>query len=183
MDTTQSSAILYGLMGAGSALILSTIGAAYGSAKANVTLSPSSANKVQQKSSEWESPLLDVDGGTTVDDQQNKKSPLSTIVQFIPIIIAGVLAIYGLIYSVIVLASVTAPDYSASRGYAQFVGGLTLGFCCLASGIAVGIVGKRGLISISENKTSVVKVVLNLIYCEALGLYGLIFGLIAASSF
>ena len=165
MDTTQSSAILYGLMGAGSALILSTIGAAYGSAKANVTLSSSSAP-------EW-TPL----------SGQTSKSRLSSVVAFIPIIIAGVLAIYGLIYSVIVLASVTAPDYSASRGYAHFIGGLTLGFCCLASGIAVGIVGKHGLRSISENKTSVVKVILNLIYCEALGLYGLIFGLIAVSSF
>ena len=100
---------------------------------------------------------------------------------FIPIIIAGVLAIYGLIYSVIVLQAVTAPDYSSNSGYAQFVGGMTLGLCCLASGISVGVVGKQGILSISQNKTSVTKVILNLIYCEALGLYGLIFALIASS--
>src|SRR3990167_7706259 len=89
----------------------------------------------------------------------------------------------GFIYSVIVLQAVTSNDYNTSRGYAQFVGGLVLGFTCLASGIAVGIVGKNGLHAISENKSSPVRLVLNLIYCEALGLYGLIFAIIAASSF
>lgn len=96
---------------------------------------------------------------------------------------AGVLGIYGLIYSVIVLSSISAPDYSTARGYAHFFGGLTLGLSCLASGVAVGIVGRDGIRSLSENKSSAVKLILNLIYCEALGLYGLIFALIAASTF
>jgi V-type H+-transporting ATPase 16kDa proteolipid subunit len=111
---------------------------------------------------------------------EQSNSQKSFIISFIPISIAGVLAIYGLIYSIIVLSAVTT---SADRGYALFVGGLTVGLCCLASGIAVGAVGKQGLRSISQNKSTVVRVVINLIYCEALGLYGLIFGLIAYSMF
>ncbi|MBL0342961.1 MAG: hypothetical protein IPP71_20080 [Bacteroidetes bacterium] len=188
IDTSsQSSAVLFGLMGAASALILSTVGAAYGSSKPNIFhhLSLSSANK---QLPEWENGLQQQE--STFSNIQNK-SKLSGIVPFIPIIIAGVLAIYGLIYSVIVLSSITAVDYSTARGYAQFTGGLVLGFTCLASGVAVGIVGRDGLRSISENPspqsgvflTSPVKLVLNLIYCEALGLYGLIFALIASSAF
>ena len=176
IDTsTESSAVFYGLMGAASALILSNIGAAYGSAKANIFHSPSSP--VDKQAGSWENIQENAFNLT-----QNK-SKLSGIIPFIPIIIAGVLAIYGLIYSVIVLQAVTSPDYNTSRGYAQFFGGLVLGFSCLASGVAVGIVGNHGLRKLSENKSSTVRLVLNLIYCEALGLYGLIFALIAASAF
>lgn len=167
-STSQSSAVFYGLLGAASAMIFSSIGAAYGSYKPNIFHSSSSVSK---QSSEWQNI-----------QQEGIKSKLTGIVPFIPIIIAGVLAIYGLIYSVIVLSSVTAVNYSISRGYADLFGGLTLGFSCLASGVAVGIVGKNGLRAIEENKSSVARLVLNLVYCEALGLYGLIFALIAASS-
>src|SRR3990167_80966 len=170
IDTTtssQSSAVFYGLMGAASGLILSTIGAAYGSSKPNIFHSQSSSPTNKQLP-EWEN----ADSSSTFNNQN--KSKLSGIIPFIPIIIAGVLAIYGLIYSVIVLQAVTSNDYNTSRGYAQFVGGLVLGFTCLASGIAVGIVGKNGLHAISENKSSPFRLVLNLIYYEALGVYGLI---------
>ena len=187
IDTSsQSSAVLFGLMGAASALILSTVGAAYGSSKPNIFHHPKSSTNKQLP--QWENGLQQQE--STFSNIQNK-SKLSGIVPFIPIIIAGVLAIYGLIYSVIVLSSITAVDYSTARGYAQFTGGLVLGFTCLASGVAVGIVGRDGLRAISENPspqsgvflTAPVKLVLNLIYCEALGLYGLIFALIASSAF
>ena|SRR3990167_4476859 len=62
-------------------------------------------------------------------------------------------------------------------------GGLVLAFTCLASGIGVGIVGKNGLHAISANKSSPFRLVLNLIHCEDLGVYGLIFAIIAASAF
>jgi V-type H+-transporting ATPase 16kDa proteolipid subunit len=187
IDTTtttasQCSAIFYGLTGAASALILSSIGAAYGSSKPNIfhsQSSSSSSSSINKQLPEWENaPQYD----SSSFNIQNK-SKLSAIIPFIPIIIAGVLAIYGLIYSVIVLQAVTAIDYNTSRGYAQFIGGLVLGFTCLASGIAVGIVGKNGLHAISKNKSSPFRLIINLIYCEALGLYGLIFALIAASAF
>ena len=165
----ESSAVFYGLMGAGSALALSCAGAAFGTAKA-----ANFRKSLNEKQS------------TNVQDfvtSESSNSQPGLFISTIPIIIAGVLAIYGLIYSVIVLAAVPSEDYSESRGYAQFVGGVTLGVCCLAAGLAVGMVGNRGLRSLAENKSSPLQLILNLIYCEALGLYGLIFGLIAASAF
>lgn len=178
--SSQSSAIFYGLMGAASGMILSSIGAAFGSAKANIFHS-NAQSSINKQLPEWEYIQQQHDSSISFNSQNQSK--LSGIIPFIPIIIAGVLAIYGLIYSVIVLQAVTSPDYNTSRGYAQFVGGLVLGFTCLASGIAVGVVGKNGLRAISENKSSPVRLVLNLVYCEALGLYGLIFAIIAASAF
>mmetsp|Transcript_76886 Transcript_76886/g.115703 ORF Transcript_76886/g.115703 Transcript_76886/m.115703 type:complete len:115 (-) Transcript_76886:11-355(-) len=109
--------------------------------------------------------------------------PTITGKTLIPVIIAGVLAIYGLIYSIIVVSSVADPSYTLSQGYAQFVGGLVVGLCCLGSGVAVGIVGKKGIRGMAQNTSSCAMMLLNLIYCEALGLYGLIFGLVAASTF
>ena len=162
----ESSAVFYGLMGAGSALALSCAGAAFGTAKA--------ANFRTQNDRQ----TINVQDFVTSENSQP-----GLFISTIPIIIAGVLAIYGLIYSVIVLAAVPAEDYSDSRGYAQFVGGITVGLCCLASGLAVGMVGNRGLRALTENKSSPLQVIINLVYCEALGLYGLIFGLIAASCF
>merc|ERR1719238_1404282 len=160
---TDSTAIFYGLMGAGSALIFSCAGAAFGSAK----------SQQQCKIA----PAKMSDGYTAT--ETNNPPPTITGKTLIPVIIAGVLAIYGLIYSVIVLSSVSDPSYTLSQGYAQFVGGL----CCLGSGIAVGVVGKIGIHGMAQNTSSFTMMVLNLIYCEALGLYGLIFGLIASSTF
>jgi V-type H+-transporting ATPase 16kDa proteolipid subunit len=173
---TQSTAVLFGLVGAGSALILSSFGAAYGTAASATWNSKTKTNQTQQ-----ETPYELVLEKPKESNESNSKK--SFIISMIPIIIAGVLAIYGLIYSIIVLSAVTVPDYSADRGYAHFVGGLTVGLCCLGSGIAVGVVGKQGLRSISKNQSTTLQVIINLIYCEALGLYGLIFGLIAASMF
>mmetsp|Transcript_22652 Transcript_22652/g.34489 ORF Transcript_22652/g.34489 Transcript_22652/m.34489 type:complete len:163 (+) Transcript_22652:3-491(+) len=161
---TDSTAIFYGLMGAGSSLIFSCAGAAFGTAKSQQQC------KIESKS---------LNGFT----ESNSPPPTITGKTLIPVIIAGVLAIYGLIYSIIVLGSVSDPNYSVSQGYAQFVGGLVVGLCCLGSGIAVGIVGKIGIRGMKENTSSFTMMVLNLIYCEALGLYGLIFALIAASTF
>merc|ERR1712137_651304 len=166
MESVDSSAVFYGLVGAGSALFLSAIGAAVGSAK---------SAKAQQQ--------LDHTPGSMSIQHQDETFSKKTFVSFIPIIIAGVLAIYGLIYAVIVLQATTATDYSTNRGYAQLVGGLTLGVCCLAAGVAVGSVAKSGQRAIQKENGSPVKMIINLVYCEALGLYGLIFGLIASSTF
>lgn len=176
-SNTDSSAVLYGLVGAGSALILSTIGAAYGSAKPNNynTNEIENSNKIINEN-EYEMQIMKSKNNSLL-------SHKGCFISFIPIIIAGVLAIYGLIYAVIVSQAVISNNYSINRAYAQFVGGITLGFCCLASGISIGIVAKKGLEAIYQNKISAVKMIINLIYCEALGLYALIFALICASIF
>lgn len=158
IDTTtssQSSAVFYGLMGAASGLILSTIGAAYASSKPNIFHSQSSSSTNKQLP-EWEN----ADSSSTFNNQN--KSKLSGIIPFIPIIIAGVLAIYGLIYSVIVLQAVTSNDYNTSRGYAPICWRIGAGilpciwYCCWYC-------RKEWTSCHSENKSSPFRLVLNLI--------------------
>uniref|UniRef100_A0A7S4I5F0 V-type proton ATPase proteolipid subunit n=1 Tax=Vannella robusta TaxID=1487602 RepID=A0A7S4I5F0_9EUKA len=161
--TSQSYAVFYGLAGAASALILSGAGAAVGTAKACRGIA-----KVSEGTN-----------AKNVNDSGKKHDGL--LKYMIPVVMCGVLAIYGLIYSVIVSSSVVSPTYSTSQGYGNFFGGLAVGFCCLVSGIAIGVCGEAGIIASARNSKFFTLVILVLIFCESLGLYGLIFSLLANS--
>merc|ERR1712216_596246 len=93
----------------------------------------------------------------------------------------GVLGIYGLIISVIIANSVNADGYSSFSSYAHLAGGLACGLSGLAAGIAIGIVGDAGVRASAQQQKLYVGMVLILIFAEALGLYGLIVGLILTS--
>merc|ERR1719224_413632 len=85
----------------------------------------------------------------------------------IPVVMAGVLGIYGLITAVIINGKLDPPEtYSQYSGYAHLGAGLTVGMSSLAAGLAILFVG----------------MILILIFAEALGLYGLIVGLVVAST-
>jgi V-type H+-transporting ATPase proteolipid subunit len=104
----------------------------------------------------------------------------------IPVIMAGVLGIYGLIIAVIIGNGVTpseggVPTYSLFQGFAHLSGGLACGLSGLAAGIAIGIVGDAGVRAAAHQPKLFVGMVLILIFAEALGLYGLIVGLILTS--
>merc|ERR1719461_2831489 len=93
----------------------------------------------------------------------------------IPVIMSGVLAIYGLIISVIISTDIgDGQDYTWFKGYAHMAAGITCGLSCLASGLALGIVGDAGVRSNAKQDKMFVPMVLILIYAGALGLYGLI---------
>ena len=101
----------------------------------------------------------------------------------IPVVMAGVLGIYGLIIAVIIANQVAAPtatatQYSAFTGYAHLAAGLACGLSGMAAGIAIGIVGDAGVRASAQQQKLYVGMVLILIFAEALGLYGLIVGLI-----
>merc|ERR1719341_817809 len=85
----------------------------------------------------------------------------------IPVVMAGVLGIYGLITSVII--------------YGHFSAGLTVGLSALGAGLAIGIVGDAGVHANAQQPKLFVGMILILIFAEALGLYGLIVGLVVAS--
>jgi V-type H+-transporting ATPase 16kDa proteolipid subunit len=65
----------------------------------------------------------------------------------IPIIMAGVNGIYGLITAIILISSIVTPDgdgsnkYSLYTGFAHFASGLCCGLTGLGSGIAIGVAG------------------------------------------
>merc|ERR1719326_2510475 len=96
---------------------------------------------------------------------------------------AGVLGIYGLITAVILNGKISPkPDtYSAFTGYAHLSAGLTVGISSLAAGLAIGIVGDAGVRANAQQTRLFVGMILILIFAEALGLYGLIIGLVVAS--
>ena len=70
------------------------------------------------------------------------------------------------------------PRYSAFTGFAHLAAGLACGLSGMAAGIAIGIVGDAGVRASAQQSKLYVGMVLILIFAEALGLYGLIVGLI-----
>merc|ERR1719502_45866 len=101
----------------------------------------------------------------------------------IPVVMAGVLGIYGLITSVIINEKLNEPaKYSAYQGFAHLGAGLTVGMSSLAAGLAIGIVGDAGVRANAQQTKLFVGMILILIFAEALGLYGLIVGLVVAST-
>uniref|UniRef100_A0A7S4ESV9 V-type proton ATPase proteolipid subunit n=2 Tax=Chrysotila carterae TaxID=13221 RepID=A0A7S4ESV9_CHRCT len=150
---------MLGFMGAAGALIFSCVGSAYGTGKAAMGISSIGVAK-----------------------------PEIVMKNIIPVVMAGVLGIYGLIIAVIIGNSVQAisaagvVSYSSYSGFAHLSAGLTCGFSGLAAGIAIGIAGDAGVRAVSQQPKVYVGMVLILIFAEALGLYGLIIGLIMASN-
>merc|ERR1719456_595640 len=64
----------------------------------------------------------------------------------IPVVMAGVLGIYGLITSVIINGKLDKLDtLSAYTAYAMLGSGLTVGLSSWAAGYAIGVVGEVGV--------------------------------------
>merc|ERR1711920_618064 len=153
-DLCPPTAPFFGFMGAAVALIFANLGAAYGTAKSGVGVSSMGVMK-----------------------------PDLVMKSIIPVVMAGVLGIYGLIIAVIIGNGVKVPSdgkpvYSSFTGFAHLAGGLACGLSGVAAGIAIGIVGDAGVRAAAQQQKLYVGMVLILIFAEALGLYGLIVGLI-----
>merc|ERR1712141_973629 len=108
--------------------------------------------------------------------------PDMVMLSIIPVVMAGVLGIYGLITAVIINGKMESKTYSAYAGYAHGAAGLTVGMSSLAAGLAIGIVGDAGVRANAQQPRLFVGMILILIFAEALGLYGLIVGLVVAST-
>lgn len=93
----------------------------------------------------------------------------------IPVVMAGIIAIYGLVVAVLIASKLSDPaDYSAYNGFIHLGAGLAVGFSGLAAGFAVGIVGDAGVRGTAQQPRLFVGMILILIFAEVLGLYGLI---------
>ena len=73
------------------------------------------------------------------------------------------------------------PAYYLFDGYVHLASGLSCGLSCLASGMAIGIVGDAGVRANAQQPKLFVGMILILIFAEALGLYGLIVGILLSS--
>lgn len=98
----------------------------------------------------------------------------------VPVVMAGVLGIYGLIVAVIISSGINpvAKPYYLFDGFAHLAAGLSCGVSGLAAGMAIGIVGDAGVRANAQQPKLFVGMILMLIFAEALALYGLIIGII-----
>ena len=150
-DIENAIPVFYGYMGITCALVFANLGAAYGTAKSGVGICAMGIMK-----------------------------PASIIKGVIPVIMAGILGIYGLIVAVILGQKLSGENtyIDIKKGY-QFLGsGLCCGLTSFGAGIAIGIGGESGVRALGQQDKVFVGMMLILIFSEALGLYGLIVSLI-----
>ncbi|CDK27024.1 unnamed protein product [Kuraishia capsulata CBS 1993] len=96
----------------------------------------------------------------------------------IPVVMSGILSVYGLVVAVLIAGGISPKDYSLFNGFMHLSCGLSVGFACLASGYSIGIVGDEGVRQFMHQPKLFVGIVLILIFAEVLGLYGMIIALI-----
>ena len=156
IDTEFHFPYAMGYMGIVFALVLANLGAAYGTAKSGVGICAMGVMK----------PSVIVKG-------------------VIPVIMAGILGIYGLIVSVILSQNINnknEKEYKFKDGLNHLGSGMCCGLASLAAGVAIGIGGEAGVRAMGHQDRVFVGMMLILIFSEALGLYGLIVSLIMSQN-
>jgi len=121
-DECSAYSPLYGFLGIASAVVFANLGGAYGTALSGLGIM-----------------------------NMGIASPDLLMKNIIPVVMAGVLGIYGLIVGVILNGKMTQPaaedgeiTYSQYKGFAHLAAGLCVGLSSLASGIAIGIAADAG---------------------------------------
>ncbi|KAK3327851.1 vacuolar ATP synthase 16 kDa proteolipid subunit [Cercophora scortea] len=99
----------------------------------------------------------------------------------VPVIMAGIIGIYGLVVSVLISDGLKQDGYALYTGFIQLGAGLAVGLAGLAAGFAIGIVGDAGVRGTAQQPRLFVGMILILIFAEVLGLYGLIVALLMNS--
>jgi V-type H+-transporting ATPase proteolipid subunit len=154
VDTTWCPvyAPFLGALGVVAAISLCAFGAAYGTAKSGVGIT-----------------------------KMGVMRPELIMKNIIPVVMAGIVGIYGLVVSVLIGGAFEHKKYSLFAGCLHLAAGLCVGLCGLAAGFAIGIVGDAGVRATAQQHRVYVAMVLILIFAEVLGLYGLIVALILQS--
>ncbi|GLI80762.1 v-type proton ATPase 16 kDa proteolipid subunit 2 [Penicillium ochrochloron] len=100
----------------------------------------------------------------------------------IPVVMSGIIAVYGLVISVLIAGDVNpAQRQSLYKGFMHLAAGLSVGLSGVAAGYTIGVVGDAGVRAYMQQSRVYVGMILILIFGEVLGLYGLIVGLILNS--
>ncbi|ANQ08684.1 V-type proton ATPase proteolipid subunit [Plasmodium coatneyi] len=149
MRPCDPNSAFFGFMGIAASSIFSNLGAAYGTAKSGV-------------------------GVCSVGVMR----PDLIMKSILPVVMAGVLGIYGIIMSILIYGKMSpAAEYSTFSGYTHLSSGLIVGLSSLAAGLAIGIVGDAGVRANAQQNRLFIGMILILVFSETLALYGLIIGI------
>ena len=151
-DATSYQSYFFAYMGVVSGLVFANLGASYGTAKSGVGIAS-----------------LGV-----IDSSKVVKA-------LIPIIMAGILGIYGLIVAVLLNLQISKSNGAALKvqaGYQYLGAGLCCGLSSLAAGLAIGVAGDAGVRAYAQTDGIFVGMIILLIFAEAIGLYGMIISII-----
>ncbi|KAJ8292866.1 V-type proton ATPase proteolipid subunit [Rhodotorula toruloides] len=110
----------FGAMGCTAAIVFTCLGASYGTAKSGVGIAAM---------------------GVLRPDLMMKC--------IIPVVMAGIIAIYGLVVSVLISGGLASP-MSLYAGFIQLGAGLSVGLAGLSAGFAIGIVGDAGVRGVAQ---------------------------------
>ncbi|KAL8624863.1 V-type proton ATPase 16 kDa proteolipid subunit [Nucella lapillus] len=140
----------FGIVGVTAAMSFCALGAAYGTAKSGTGISAMAVMR-----------------------------PELIMKSVIPVVMAGIIAIYGLVVAVVITHSISGDEsYTLYKSFLHLGAGLSVGLSGLAAGFAIGIVGDAEVRGTGQQPRLFVGMILILIFAEVLGLYGLIVALI-----
>lgn len=148
MSDSPAYAPFFSSMGAAAAMVFSAMGAAYGTAKSGTGIAAMSVMR-----------------------------PELIMKSVIPVVMAGIIGIYGVVISVLITQKMEA-QMPLFRAFLHLGAGLAVGLSGLAAGVAIGIVGDAGVRGTAQQPRLFVGMILILIFAEVLGLYGLITALV-----
>lgn len=128
-------------MGCTAAIVFTCLGASYGTAKSGVGIAAMGVLR-----------------------------PDLIVRNIVPVIMAGIIGIYGLVVSVLISDSLKQQEYALFTGFIQLGAGLAVGLAGLAAGFAIGIVGDAGVRGTAQQPRLFVGMILILIFAEVLGM-------------